>query len=899
LLLFIFFGILRKRGSEMKKLFLIMFLTILAAGLASASFNVRNTSIESKYSPGETIRGWINMSLDEEDTDSLLAGFEDEIEILDFLRNNSLAVGTGFSCSPSDCNTSYSGKNSGESKSFSLAAGDKKLIGVKITGAIESISRFSMNLQSDAGESGSPQLFFDFLDDDEIEWQATNFSGNFGQEIYGCYESDDASKTAEITQTEYCQKIRVPPVPKMKLGADVAEVAGKGGNVDFQMRIYNDDENEFCTASASASGRISCEVDLVNSKFEDFYVCIKTEDYEDNNKYSIKYEQEDACGFSSSNEEEGYDFAIFVMPGKYLGLGNFVLNQDTVEDYNGLDLAGYFEDYIDRYNNNCSRGCFIPIKIISGVNQNLVISNMELSYTAGVSTTERGIYDLSESPAKISMDYRVLDLGKSDIKVPSSYGNKTLTLKLDGDGIVSKNIEVIKIDGAIAQILPLGTSASVPTRFTVYASGSILKYRWEFGDGENVTTTQNYTSHTFSKSGKYSLKVTIITPTGNSSKTVEIIVGSPYGEINKTLAERERELSNLTYSLNGINGWYKGELEKEININGMKSELQNISQRYKNSTTESEYTEILTALYALQIPSKVEQTTFKGVFLPSEIDPSYLTEFGYNTNNPSEYSDRITSWMVGNLNINLDNTIFYLKYSDRRDPLLTTIKASIEPVNPINQAYLIIEKQGIIFKENYSQTESGGATGIKLSNLQKEKIIEFVIPEEIEAISLPLYISPPFSELPGGIDIVCDNDGKCESGETEENCINDCHKWPWGKIIMWVLIILFCLFVIYIILQEWYKRRYESYLFKNKNDLYNLMSFMDNALRRGMGKDEVYDTLKKYKWNSEQITYAFKKLSGRRTGMWEIPIFRVFENKKIQQELAARRNTNNPYLQKI
>ena len=54
--------------------------------------------------------------------------------------------------------------------------------------------------------------------------------------------------------------------------------------------------------------------------------------------------------------------------------------------------------------------------------------------------------------------------------------------------------------------------------------------------------------------------------------------------------------------------------------------------------------------------------------------------------------------------------------------------------------------------------------------------------------------------------------------------------------------------------------------------------------------------MKKYRWKREQIIYAFKKLTGKRTGMWEIPIFRRFERKKIIKELKKRRVQKPPYM---
>jgi L-rhamnose mutarotase len=90
-------------------------------------------------------------------------------------------------------------------------------------------------------------------------------------------------------------------------------------------------------------------------------------------------------------------------------------------------------------------------------------------------------------------------------------------------------------------------------------------------------------------------------------------------------------------------------------------------------------------------------------------------------------------------------------------------------------------------------------------------------------------------------------------------------------------------------LQEWYKRNYESYLFKNKNDLFNLIHFMDNAEKQKITKEDMFKKLEEKGWNHEQIEYAYKKYKGLRTGMWEIPIFKWRENKKVKEEIEKRK----------
>ena len=54
----------------------------------------------------------------------------------------------------------------------------------------------------------------------------------------------------------------------------------------------------------------------------------------------------------------------------------------------------------------------------------------------------------------------------------------------------------------------------------------------------------------------------------------------------------------------------------------------------------------------------------------------------------------------------------------------------------------------------------------------------------------------------------------------------------------------------------------------------------DNAIRKNL-----HGSL----WGGEQIIYAFKKIDGKRTGMFEIPLFRGSEQRKIQDEIQKRR----------
>ena len=118
--------------------------------------------------------------------------------------------------------------------------------------------------------------------------------------------------------------------------------------------------------------------------------------------------------------------------------------------------------------------------------------------------------------------------------------------------------------------------------------------------------------------------------------------------------------------------------------------------------------------------------------------------------------------------------------------------------------------------------------------------------------------------------------------------IQEPKKYPTGKVILWLVIIIIIFFIIYIAMQEWYKRRYEKHLFKNPDDLYNLLNFIYNSRKAGISDNDIRNKLRAKSWSSEQITYALRKISGKRTGMYEIPIFKFLENKKVKEELSRR-----------
>ena len=132
-------------------------------------------------------------------------------------------------------------------------------------------------------------------------------------------------------------------------------------------------------------------------------MCIKpTNPAVDARKYKIAYEQNNPCGFSGIYPGSySEDFNIFAKKTKkYAPIG--------VITFNDAIILKEIKDYLSvRYGNDCTKGCVIPIKFISGIaNQKIDLTEPSFSYTAEISATETNLYGFTEMPAKINSPFQ-------------------------------------------------------------------------------------------------------------------------------------------------------------------------------------------------------------------------------------------------------------------------------------------------------------------------------------------------------------------------------------------------------------------------------------------------------------------------------------------------------------
>ena len=160
---------------------------------------------------------------------------------------------------------------------------------------------------------------------------------------------------------------------------------------------------------------------------------------------------------------------------------------------------------------------------------------------------------------------------------------------------------------------------------------------------------------------------------------------------------------------------------------------------------------------------------------------------------------------------------------------------------------------------------------------ESTEVIEFIIKgNELPSFEeLGMYISPEIN----GLEV---------EKPIDENLFKKAIKFIWKRFIGGIIPLIIIFIIAYILLQQWYKNNYEKHLFKNPDDLYNLINFIYNSRKIGTKDADIKKKLEEKKWKKEQLIYAFKKIDGKRTGMFEIPIFKFAENRKVKQEIEKR-----------
>ncbi len=863
-------------------IFVLFILVVLFTSFASASFAIGNKSntIDKTYGAGESIRGWVNLSFNSEPSSSL---FQDSaghtITLIDLLRNS---TGSVYSCSPTDCSPDYNASNGATTKTFALSGNgnDSKVYGLKFTGDLTKVNSINFTLDSTASESCVNQLEVDILNDGttDVTNNKVGTTSCSSQKNYGCFNPNDATEEFLISSTPYCQKVNLSASPGFNIGAWVKRIDGsqvlKASIYDGGREVTN------CVLSPTTDlGEISCSVNYVVSTPKEYYVCVYSTSGTGTYKVKGNSNPVKGCGFNGlpppSSTPGAYQ--IFAEGKGFDAVGTLQISNSLP---NGKNLGSVVYDYIlKKYGSaGCSSGCVVPIKFKGSSAQTITLRNLAINYQKTIGTvTDDNFHDLSEAPARVSSGFQSIYLNNAGFSVPNKLGLYAFSLKLNGNNIFSENVNISDVP-RINSLSPMSTASAYPTDFkvSVNSSANVSKFFWDFGDSIADASTTSTIKHTYNATGNYTITVNVVDTRGMSStKAFNIVVVSPKNLINATLVKIKENTNKIGTQTSGFDMFSQESINSILEIQNVTQQVANLETRFNAAQTEAEYNQIVTDVLKINaLPRSVSQGIAANFIplLPDRMDINLdivrIAGGGnYDPEKTDSYTDAVLLWNQENIDSSINFKEFVGNYDAGTRSVVKTFEISVKKKADISGSYFLImpKMENLKFESGVVAVEGQDYVYVDVSRVEK---VSFYTTENVDFTNLPAFISPALNRLSlsdAGVSI-----------QPEEK-----PKWMiFGLAILFLLIIAF---VVYIVLQEWYKRKYENYLFKNRNDLYNMVNYVHNSKKKGMKNKEIAENLKKAKWHSEQITYVMRKYAGERTGMLEIPLFGLFGKKKENQ----------------
>ncbi|MDP3758530.1 MAG: hypothetical protein Q8Q86_02325, partial [Candidatus Daviesbacteria bacterium] len=220
----------------------------------------------------------------------------------------------------------------------------------------------------------------------------------------------------------------------------------------------------------------------------------------------------------------------------------------------------------------------------------------------------------------------------------------------------------------------------------------------------------------------------------------------------------------------------------------------------------------------------------------------------YDADLEEEYKDTLLTWNLNNVQAKISVKEYSAIWDNDEEHLINVFKLNIKDLGAGEGSYLFIKEiEGIGFKENMTNDQGYYYNGLA------DGSTEFYTTEDINIESLPIFISPSLDAL-----------SVIDTGTTPEKAGK---KFKWSLFALIISFVIILGIAVYFILKKWYKDKYENYLFKNKNDLYNMVTYVHGAKQHGKKDDEITKDLRKSGWNNEQINYIMKKYSGKNVGM--------------------------------
>jgi PKD repeat protein len=865
---------------------------LISVAIADASFVYKSNTLKQSYSSGEQITGSISITLRNQSYNSLItSNVNGEITLGELLKKNGFREGIEYTCSNPDCSTDFSAKNPVSSIEIDRAI--PATVGFKVTGTNSFVKDISLKINSDSAPGCRKQLLISMFDDQNYYLQNPSYNvAACGAMKTGCFDStlsDNKYTKVHLGTKEYCIQQKLPSAPAYQLGAVIySPVSNPAENLT--MRLYSADfSTMFGRCELDVSGlsdeinSLSCVTEFGSNVEREYYICVSSG--KETSEYQIRTEETSpTCGAYSLNPANiGADFEINAQPLEY-ATPDFVLDSYLFNKtyYTSSFTAATNAFLRNRYNNDCRQNeCIIPITL-SGDEQALILDSPLLTYLRdGISTvTDNNLYNVTLDDALVDAQDITLILNSAQFSIP--YGTKPLYLNLYLDSKLVVRVPINVTIGPLIDVNPKFAFIGISTQFSVTSSSNLASALWNFGDG-SASAQGIGVSHKYSQAGTYNLIVEATTSNGQkSSRSLQLVVGEPKASAEELLRLNRIKMININSNIASAPSWIQSTLKEQVDIQAINKTLSEIETGLKSAKTNDDYILLINGMQNLDLPFTLgfsSQLESPLSILYSHIDTSILETLSEReVMDSGQLRKELVNWLDDNYNAKMVLKDFTGKYDSGEQSILSTVSISLTPKKTItDEQYFIIDYplDALKFKQNYGQKEANSATYIPLTNDIRE--IEFAIPGGTALDSLDVYLAPNIAAL-------------------EKEIIEPVKNSQLSRIIFMVagfIVLILLVLLAAFGLQYWYKQRYERYLFKKSDDLYNVMTFIYNSRNSGLESREIKKKLEDTGWRGEQINYAYDKLNGRVLGIFGIPIFRAAQERKVTTEIQRRQQINS------
>ena len=856
----------------MKRAFvLILIMSMLAIYFASyvaAQTTLRNETIPTQISAGSRLGGTITVMFNDENLDaSLRTNFGQSILLRTLLELNQKTAGTHYNCSNSNCMPNYEPVSVVEQITFGSEGAE---VGFVLEGAsIRNVRDVRLDIRGSSAPSCFPDLSVDMFNAGTRIVTSTRYTDQ-GCYVprYGCFESDRTnyqSVNVPAGSASYCEKITLPAAPAFRIGARLTN--SSSGSAVLTMKLYQLSGTLLgqCTLPLFAQNEeeLNCVVPRGAVAQEDYLVCINAGSA---SSYRIRAESNEPCGTTDRGASYMADYEIFAQNLRF-DSPSIELSDGAFRNSTGQALLPLIQSYLtERYNNQCRPNCIVPLRIF-GAAQEVRFSNAFIRYDSAIGTgvESSSVYLLTMDNAAIDSGALTLDLSMANFTIPQGFSGRTLELFIDNRSLVRKNVNVSI--GFSFDLQPKFAAFARDTGFTITPSNNISRATWSFGDGSAAQSSQGATTrHRYNTHGLFVITVDATNTIGQTSRRAfNVQVSNPESAVNETLALYERDLKSVLGNISLYPNWLQQELLTRLELAAINQTIAAARAAQTSAVNESDFVEIMNSLAGVRVPAGIS-ISVRGT-LPLSVgsenmDISLLKEMHDIAISDESLRNSVLLWMREHYAPQARFETYSAHYGDVSEPVITRFTIELNARGQRLPTELIIgypaDSVRIVSNSGGNDSLSRGVSiGVPDSaNNVEFSVVGMVSPQEIGAYLVPAQIDG-LGDLQLPADNACNFDGLCSDEETRANCPSDCR--PWGTAITLIIFILVIGVGAYFGLRWWYANRYESHLFKNKQDLHNILNFIGNARRGGMPEKYIQKKLKVAGWTSEQTSYALSK----------------------------------------